>query len=117
VDDRDVLDETYRKAGKMDRTHFAARLEEEVPKILNAIRPVLFTDGEEKTNIRAELYKLNVYGLYLSFCVTHPMANHVLSRRGCVLQAASGHAPRQDDVRLARHRLPDASRRGCPPLL
>jgi hypothetical protein len=94
VNDRDVLDETYRKAGKMDRTHFAARLEEEVPRILNAIRPVLFTDGEEKTNIRAELYKLNVYGLFFLLCVPRPIANHLFSRRGCVLQVAPGHTPR-----------------------
>jgi hypothetical protein len=59
-----VLDETYRKAGKMDKEHFACKLEEEMPRILDAVRPVLFTDGEEKTNIRAELYKLNIYGEY-----------------------------------------------------
>jgi hypothetical protein len=59
---QNVLDETYRKAGKMDKEHFACKLEEEVPRMLDAVRPVLFTDGEEKTNIRAELYKLNVYG-------------------------------------------------------
>jgi hypothetical protein len=62
--DQNVLDETYRKAGKMDKEHFASKLEDEVPKILDAVRPVLFTGGEEKTNIRAELYKLNIYGEY-----------------------------------------------------
>jgi hypothetical protein len=57
-----VHDETYRKAGKLDREHFSCKLDEQLPKILDAIRPVLFTGGEEKTNIRTELYKLNVYG-------------------------------------------------------
>jgi hypothetical protein len=61
-----VLDETYRKAGKLDKQDFACKLDDEVPRILDAIRPVLFTGGEETANIRADLYKLNVYGASLS---------------------------------------------------
>jgi hypothetical protein len=57
-----VHDETYRKAGKIDKEAFSCKLDEDVSKILDAVRPVLFTGGEEKTNIRTELYKLNVYG-------------------------------------------------------
>jgi hypothetical protein len=62
---RDVLDETYRKAGEMSKECFACKLDEEVPKILDIVRPVLFTGGKEKANIQAELYKLNVYGMSL----------------------------------------------------
>jgi hypothetical protein len=62
LNNQDVLDETYRKAGKFDKEDFACKLEEEVPMILDVIRPVLFTGGDENIKIRAELYKLNVYG-------------------------------------------------------
>jgi hypothetical protein len=45
----------------MDKEHFACKLDQEVPKILNISRHVLFTDDDEKVDIRAERYKLNVY--------------------------------------------------------
>ncbi|KAJ7654028.1 hypothetical protein DFH06DRAFT_1093051 [Mycena polygramma] len=61
---KDVLDETYRKAGKMDLDKFAARLDAVGSGLIDAISPDLLqgqdTDGEKA--LRAELYKLNVYG-------------------------------------------------------
>ncbi|KAJ7129169.1 hypothetical protein C8R44DRAFT_872468 [Mycena epipterygia] len=73
VDQADVLDESYRKAGKMDLTQFSARLDIAADKML-----------------RAEMYKLNVYGL-----------------SGLVLQGAQGHPAQRRHARLPRYRLPD----------
>ncbi|KAJ7478448.1 hypothetical protein FB451DRAFT_1338761 [Mycena latifolia] len=54
VDQVDILNETYRKAGKRDLTKFAARLS--IPDILQGQD----TDGDKI--VRAEMYTLNVYG-------------------------------------------------------
>ncbi|KAF7291184.1 Fe2OG dioxygenase domain-containing protein [Mycena indigotica] len=61
----DVLDETYRKAGKMDVKNFAARLDLASTGILDAIAPDLligYEADEDESVLRAEMYKLNVYG-------------------------------------------------------
>ncbi|KAJ7495383.1 hypothetical protein FB451DRAFT_1550818 [Mycena latifolia] len=64
VEQADVLDETYRKAGKMDLTKFATRLDVVASGLINAISPDILqgqnTDGDKI--VRAEMYKLNVYG-------------------------------------------------------
>lgn len=64
MDQKDVLDETYRKAGKMDLDKFAARLDVVASGLVDAISPDILqgqtTDGDKV--LRAELYKLNVYG-------------------------------------------------------
>ncbi|KAF7326300.1 Fe2OG dioxygenase domain-containing protein [Mycena kentingensis (nom. inval.)] len=99
VDAKDVLDESYRKAGKMDCSQFAASLDIGTLQLLEIISPHLLdgqssaaedsdldlnkaeryspsasdydSEGEEKEKeiivkeektLRAELYKLNVYG-------------------------------------------------------
>ncbi|KAI0328047.1 hypothetical protein GY45DRAFT_1423503 [Cubamyces sp. BRFM 1775] len=59
---KDVLDATFRKAGKLDRNHFALNFDIEHSGLLEAIRTSLFTGREQGRPIRAELYKLNVYG-------------------------------------------------------
>jgi hypothetical protein len=58
--DKDVLDETYRKAGKLDFGKFAwnKRLDEFDGNIKNILLPF---EGNGK-GVRCELYKLNVYG-------------------------------------------------------
>ncbi|KAJ7689953.1 hypothetical protein B0H17DRAFT_936672, partial [Mycena rosella] len=64
VNQADVLDESYRKAGKMDLAKFAARLDVVASGLIDAISPNILdeqtTDGEKV--LRAEMYKLNVYG-------------------------------------------------------
>ncbi|KAJ7661116.1 hypothetical protein B0H14DRAFT_3077413, partial [Mycena olivaceomarginata] len=64
MDQKDVLDETYRKAGKMDLAKFAARLDVVASGLVDAISADILqgqtTDGDKV--LRAELYKLNVYG-------------------------------------------------------
>ncbi|KAJ7604700.1 hypothetical protein DFH06DRAFT_1386838 [Mycena polygramma] len=61
-DQKDVLDETYRKAGKMDLNKFAARLDVVSSGLIDAISPDLLQGQDTDTKaLRAELYKLNVY--------------------------------------------------------
>ncbi|KAF7291188.1 Fe2OG dioxygenase domain-containing protein [Mycena indigotica] len=61
----DVLDEDYRKAGKIDVEDFLVRLDAAEAGILDAVAaellPPTHDDMEEKV-LRAEMYKLNVYG-------------------------------------------------------
>ncbi len=60
----DVLDESYRKAGKLDATHFAPKLEVGRIGIVEIIRGDLLEGTRSKEDIRVEMYKLNVYGKY-----------------------------------------------------
>ena len=65
-----VLDETYRKAGKMDAEHFVTRLDVEATGLLMAVNLGLLPGKDRELNIRAELYKLNVYGKHLRIYCT-----------------------------------------------
>ncbi|KAJ7098473.1 hypothetical protein C8R43DRAFT_1100305 [Mycena crocata] len=64
VSQNEVLDETYRKAGKMDLGNYAACLDVVASGIVDAISPDLLegqsVEGDQV--LRAEMYKLNVYG-------------------------------------------------------
>ena len=66
LDQKDVFDETYRKAGKLDIDDFAIKLEPVRVGILDAVHSELAIDRLVREDaIRAELYKLNVYGMYV----------------------------------------------------
>ncbi|KAI0345626.1 hypothetical protein BDW22DRAFT_1353163 [Trametopsis cervina] len=60
--DQDVYDESYRKAGKLNATHFAINFHPGPAGLLDEIRDVLLEGYNFDTEITAELYKLNVYG-------------------------------------------------------
>ncbi|KAJ7141762.1 hypothetical protein C8R43DRAFT_954723 [Mycena crocata] len=64
VAQEDILDESYRKAGKMDLDHFAARLDVVASGILDVISPDILQGQDQDADkvVRAEMYKLNVYG-------------------------------------------------------
>ncbi|GLB45317.1 putative 2OG-Fe(II) oxygenase superfamily protein [Lyophyllum shimeji] len=62
MNEEDVLDESYRKAGKMDLHDFAAKFDVNKLGILNRIRAQLLDGADEKKVVNAALYKLNVYG-------------------------------------------------------
>ena len=64
LNDKDVLDETYRKAGKLDRTDFGINLSPESLGIVDSIRDLLLEGHGSITAMRCELYKLNVYGTW-----------------------------------------------------
>ncbi|KAH9849459.1 hypothetical protein C2E23DRAFT_888184 [Lenzites betulinus] len=62
---QDVYDEAYRKAGKLDASKFMLRLSPDTLGLMDIIRTELIYEGDAKLtsdSIRAELYKLNVYG-------------------------------------------------------
>ena len=60
--DQDVLDETYRKAGKLDREDYLVGFDAVHAGLIETIRTSLFPGQEEGRTIEAQLYKLNVYG-------------------------------------------------------
>jgi hypothetical protein len=66
----DVLDESYRKAGKLDRSQFGLSLDGAGSVSLEKVAKQIFEAegdvGVDQDDIEAELYKLNVYGV-LSF--------------------------------------------------
>ncbi|OSC96841.1 hypothetical protein PYCCODRAFT_1455196 [Trametes coccinea BRFM310] len=62
VSQQNVLDLAYRKAGKLDRDHFAFDFDIERSGLLEVVRMGMFTGKSQKQRIRAELYKLNIYG-------------------------------------------------------
>jgi hypothetical protein len=66
-----VLDEFYRKAGKMDKECFASMLDPFDTDLIKIIRGYLLEVFQSTTGIKAELYKLNVYSKYLIF--VHPI--------------------------------------------
>jgi hypothetical protein len=82
VDQKDVLDESYRKAGKLDTAHFAQKFSLGRSGLINAINSDLLEGHDENKMIEAELYKLNVYGKshHTPWSATRP--HSVLSRQG-----------------------------------
>ncbi|KAI0697215.1 hypothetical protein C8T65DRAFT_555157, partial [Cerioporus squamosus] len=62
-----VPDEMYCKAGKMDSDEFLLGLDIEHSRLVDIIRAGLLAGDDEKKAIKAELYKLNVYGEYAFF--------------------------------------------------
>ncbi|EMD36611.1 hypothetical protein CERSUDRAFT_156346 [Gelatoporia subvermispora B] len=58
----DVLDENYRKASKLDSAYFSLKFDPLASGLLDLVRLDLLDGGENDGPIRAELYKLNVYG-------------------------------------------------------
>lgn len=61
--DKDVIDPSYRTAGKLDDRHFAMNVDLERAGVLNAVRYDLLGGEACAKPIRAERYKLNVYGM------------------------------------------------------
>lgn len=62
-DQKDVLDEAYRKAGKIDTDRFAVNFSPSDLGIIETISDSLLRGRLQSKSIRSELYKLNVYGM------------------------------------------------------
>ena len=73
LDQRDVLDESYRKAGKMDTDMFATKFDAVNSRLIDRIRMQLLDGANETKAIKADLYKLNVYGKEFSFSFRCPV--------------------------------------------
>ena len=65
MNQKNVLDETYRKAGKMDSERFSPMLDLHQTDLMKVIRGYLLEGTDSTESIRAELYKLNVYGTHI----------------------------------------------------
>lgn len=61
-DQQDVLDEEYRKAGKLDLTQFSSKLDLVGTRIMETVNSHLVDASKGDVFLRPELYKLNVYG-------------------------------------------------------
>ena len=62
VNNEDVYDELYRKAGKMDYGKFSALLDVIDVGLIDVVRRELLEGENEAREIKVEMYKLNVYG-------------------------------------------------------
>ena len=58
----DVYDESYRKAVKMDASNFSVQLDLVGSGLIRTIEDQLLQGETENMRIKAELYKLNIYG-------------------------------------------------------
>jgi hypothetical protein len=92
----------------MDKEHFACKLDQEVPKILNIARPVPFTNDEEKVDIRPKCYKLIAYRASPFSSVSATYLELVHQGQMVPLNRIRTH-PRQDHVRLTRDRIADSA--------
>lgn len=62
LNNEDVHDESYRKAGKLDAEDFSLPFNAVQAGLLDVIGTELLEGEDEARRLRAELYKLNVYG-------------------------------------------------------
>lgn len=62
LNQRDVLDMTYRRALKLDTDYFAPKLDLNRVGLIDLIRHSLLEGKEGSRHVVAELYKLNIYG-------------------------------------------------------
>ena len=91
MNDKNVLDETYRKAGKLDTAYFAAKFDPVNCGLLRTLREVLLEGhGTDKT-ISVELYKLNIYGKF-STLRQGLVSDMQLYRRRLFLQSTRRHS-------------------------
>ena len=109
VDQQDVFDTSFRKAGKLDKEYFSLNVDVDGLGILEAVRTGLFSAPQEKT-IRAELYKLNVYGKSDSRISALLCRSRCVSREGLSLQVTQRHPTRRYHVRVTRTRITDSAR-------
>ncbi|KAI0302514.1 hypothetical protein BC826DRAFT_965854 [Russula brevipes] len=96
--DKDVMDETYRKAGKMDPELFSTPLVYEYTDIVKIVRDCLLDGTDSLRKLKVEPYKLNVYEPKLP------------PRQRLILQAARRYPARPKDVLIARACLSNPAR-------
>jgi len=88
ADNKDVMDLSYRKAGKMDVVDFMARFDPERLGLSEFVRGQLLEGSEDFKGMRTELYKLNVYGQCLWPLLTILVSPSYNKRKGLFLQIA-----------------------------
>ncbi|KLU88234.1 hypothetical protein MAPG_07221 [Magnaporthiopsis poae ATCC 64411] len=104
---KDVLDESYRKAAKMDRSAFSSDFCPYELGIIDTIAQVLLPNTREKVStkgVRAELYKLNIYSSPSGFFKPHVDTPRSEAQFGSlVVSLPCQHEGGQLIVRHARH--------------
>ena len=91
LDNKDVLDETYRKAWKMESSNFLTRLDVVSAGIIDHVCAKLM-QGNTERRVRSEIYKLNVYGERDQETFTKLKTYIQPCRSRIVLQSAQGHS-------------------------
>jgi hypothetical protein len=76
MDNKDVMDLSYRKAGKLDTADFLARFDPERLGLSEFVRGQLLEGEQDKKGLRTELYKLNVYGQRVLLLVREVCCSH-----------------------------------------
>ncbi len=64
MNQKDVYDENYRKARKLDSRFFSSNLDLDGTGLLDVIHYGLLKGQKPKGGVRAEIYKLNIYGTW-----------------------------------------------------
>jgi hypothetical protein len=73
----DILDETYREAGKIDFGVFSSTLDLAQTDLIKIIRDYLLEGTQSTRIIRTEPYRLNVYGMHLlSICLNKKLTRY-----------------------------------------
>jgi hypothetical protein len=76
-----VLDESYRKAGQMDATNFATKFVVADSGLMDVVRSDLLKGLESNKSIKAELYKLNVYGEGRYYLCGRLLVSHIFQAK------------------------------------
>jgi hypothetical protein len=96
VKKENVLDETYRKAGKMDSECFSSMLDPFNTDLIKIVRGYLLEGPKSNRAIKAELYKLNIYSMFLIFRVVRPyLVLCLFPRQRLILQASRRHSTKR----------------------
>lgn len=95
----DVVDESYRKAGKLDRTQFATTFDLEGSGVMHHIRNILLEGHGPAAAIRPELYKLNVYGECIIIATISSLLTKIKTMRWPVVGPGSFFKPHKDTPR------------------
>jgi hypothetical protein len=70
--EKEALNETYCKAGKMDPDRFASPLHPSQTDLMKIIRGYLLEGRQGSEHIVPEPYRLDVYSTYATFHYSHP---------------------------------------------
>jgi hypothetical protein len=92
VNQEDVLDESSRKARKMDVTDFATKFAIADSSLMDAVRSELLEGHDSNKSIKAELHKLNVYGEARRTYMARFNRPHTSPRKWGILQITQGYA-------------------------
>ena len=82
ADNKDVMDLSYRKAGKMDLDNFMTRFDPDRLGLSEFVRGELLEGDEDSKDLRIESYKLNVYGQYIDMHSSVMSESHDLLPKG-----------------------------------